>query len=58
MERHLHSRKQAAAMLGVSTSTLDRLTRAGHVAAVRIGPRTVRYTAEAIAQAIRPKASA
>src|SRR4051794_16580775 len=54
----LLSRRQAAAMLGMSTGTLDRLTRTGFVQAVRIGPRTVRYSVEALREAMRPKAQA
>ncbi len=54
----LLTRRQAAAVLRISVATLDRLTRNGFVQAVRIGPRTVRYTVEAITTALRPKAQA
>jgi excisionase family DNA binding protein len=54
----LLTRHQAAALLGIHVSTLDRWTRTGLVAAVRVGPRAVRYTAEAISHALRPKAQA
>lgn len=55
MERRLLTRREAAAVLGVHPGTLDRWTRLGVVPAVRIGLRTVRYTAEALADALRPK---
>ena len=54
----LLTRRQAAAVLGVSTSTLDRLTRNGFVQAVRVGKRTVRYRPESLTQALKPKTSA
>ena len=51
------SKREAAALLNISASTLDRLTRAGVVPAVTIGTRTVRYRADALAQALKPKPS-
>lgn len=35
---------QAAALLGVSTRTLERLKAAGRIGYVRVGDRTLRYT--------------
>ena len=55
MSDRLLSRRQAAAKLGISVATLDRLTKAGHIRAVRIGPRTVRYEPEAVHECLRPK---
>jgi excisionase family DNA binding protein len=54
----LLTRRQAAALLGIHVSTLDRWTRIGLMTAVRVGPRAVRYTAGAISQVLRPKAQA
>jgi excisionase family DNA binding protein len=54
----LLTRRQAAALLGIHVSTLDRWTRSGLVTAIRVGPRAVRYTAGAISQVLRPKAQA
>ncbi|HEX4612562.1 MAG TPA: helix-turn-helix domain-containing protein [Urbifossiella sp.] len=48
------TRRQAAARLGISVATLDRLTRAGHIRAVKIGPRTVRYEPGAVEACKRP----
>ena len=42
------SRKQAAAFLGVSLSTLDRMTRSGKLRTVRIGLRSVRIYPESV----------
>lgn len=52
------TRRQAAAHLGISVATLDRLTKAGHIRAAKLGTRTVRYTVEDLNHALRPKAEA
>jgi len=51
----LLSKREAAALLNISVCTLDRLTRAGVIPAVKIGNRTVRYRAEALEQCLKPK---
>ena len=47
--------REAAAALRLSLRSLQSLTRAGLIPAVRIGPRTIRYRREALAEWLAAK---
>ena len=47
-ERLAYTRKETAALLGVSLKTLDRLVAAGRIKPVYLGANVVRFTATSI----------
>lgn len=50
---NLFTRKEAANYLNISVSTLDNYVRAGMLPRVKIGPRMVRFTKEALDEFIK-----